>query len=104
MEKLPYMPAPCSNCPMRKDAPAGWLGKERMQEILEADSFVCHKTAYGADEQKRQCAGHIHLKQRGNLFYRMALMIGRKLIISNSSVLHENESSCIKHHTDESNR
>lgn len=71
-----------------------------MQEILEADSFVCHKTAIGTHQQKRQCAGHIYLKEKSNIFYRMALMIGIKIEIKNSNLLHQEESSCIKNHTE----
>ena len=40
---LPRVKKPCSNCPFRKDSLKGWLGEERMQEIVNADSFTCHK-------------------------------------------------------------
>jgi hypothetical protein len=40
---------PCVDCPFRKDALAGWLGRERAQEIADAltkedKTFACHKT------------------------------------------------------------
>lgn len=97
-DKLPFMPAPCDNCPFRKDTKKGWLGAERMQEILDTDSFVCHKTAYGEDKQKRQCAGHIAIKGKGNAFYRMALAFGRKLKIINRHLIFDTEKECVNHH------
>lgn len=92
------MPAPCDNCPFRKDSLKGWLGEERMREILNEDSFVCHKTAYGTDIERRQCAGHISIKKHDNAFYKLAYSLGRKLKIINEHLLFDNESECIKHH------
>ncbi len=43
VNKLPCTKTPCSNCPFRKDTLDGWLGEDRMREMLNADSFVCHK-------------------------------------------------------------
>ena len=44
----------------------GWLGAERMAEILATDSFVCHKkTDY-------QCAGHMLIKGGDNAFVSLA--------------------------------
>ena len=49
MDNLPYMKSPCADCPFRKDSLKGWLGADRMEEILGQESFVCHKTL---DEKK----------------------------------------------------
>lgn len=42
---------PCPNCPFRKDAQKGWLGRQRAQEIADAltkndQTFACHKTVH----------------------------------------------------------
>jgi hypothetical protein len=60
MTSLPNVKKPCANCPFRKDSLKGWLGKERMTEILDADSFVCHK------KTDKQCAGHMLINDQAN--------------------------------------
>lgn len=57
---LPNMKAPCVDCPFRKDSLKGWLGGPRMAEILEEDSFVCHK------KTDMQCAGHMIMNGEQN--------------------------------------
>jgi len=96
--RLPFKKTPCNNCPFRKDCLKGWLGGERMEEILKEDSFICHKTAYGADKEKRQCAGHIHIKKESNVFYRVARAMGFDMSIGKTEKLFENEKDLIKHH------
>lgn len=98
MQKLPYMQKACSNCPFRKDCLEGWLGESRMEEILQQDSFVCHKTANGSDEAKRQCGGHIAIKRESNIFWRIAKAIGINIEIQNKEELFDNEKDLIKHH------
>lgn len=66
MEKLPYMKAPCRDCPFRKDTLKGWLGVDRMIELLAADSFVCHK------KTSMQCAGHMLMNGQKNAFVNLA--------------------------------
>ena len=60
------MKKPCSQCPFRKDTMKGWLGSDRIAEILKADSFVCHK------KTELQCAGHMLLKKQENTFIQIA--------------------------------
>jgi len=64
--KLPNVKKPCKDCPFRKDSLKGWLGKERMQDILMSDSFVCHKKI------ELQCAGHMLIKNDENIFVQLA--------------------------------
>jgi len=64
--RLPYMKRPCSNCPFRKYTLKGWLGKSRIEEIIKAESFTCHKT-----NKKMQCAGHMIMMKEDNEFYRL---------------------------------
>lgn len=64
--RLPNMKTPCQDCPFRKDAVKGWLGADRMRDILAAESFVCHK------ETDMQCAGHMLVKGEENAFVRRA--------------------------------
>lgn len=100
MSKLPYMKAPCANCPFRKDSLKGWLGAERMEEILDAQSFTCHKTGGGdkTDEDLRQCAGHMHLKAEENDFVLLAQIQRRDLALEGRDLLFDDEEDCIIHH------
>lgn len=87
------MKKPCRDCPFRKDCLKGWLGKERMEEILNHDSFVCHK------KNDLQCAGHILINEDDNLFYRLAKKLNIKLELSGSQLVFENKKDCIDHHS-----
>ncbi|WP_321388706.1 DUF6283 family protein [Alcaligenes phenolicus] len=73
MSKLSHIKKPCLDCPFRKDTLQGWLGKDRMTEILAADSFVCHK------KTDMQCAGHMLLNAQDNAFVRLADRLGIQL-------------------------
>lgn len=63
----PYVMHPCDNCPFRKDAILGWLGRQRAVEIatgVAETSFTCHKTNDINDQgqtevttHSRHCAG-----------------------------------------------
>jgi hypothetical protein len=74
--KIPYMHAPCSNCPFRNDKGGiKHLGKKRAEEILNqlpTDGFVCHKTVDYSKRQgdddlgRRQCGGALILSQKTN--------------------------------------
>jgi len=44
--------------------------RERAEEIANAESFICHKTAYGEESKKRQCAGHMIMTKGQNLYWR----------------------------------
>lgn len=96
--KLPYMSAPCADCPFRKDNPRGWLGTKRMTGILKADSFVCHKTTQKGPEGRRQCAGHMIIKGDSNRFVRLANRLIIPLDLRGRDLIFENEKDCIKHH------
>lgn len=91
--KLPNCKKPCKDCPFRKDTMEGWLGADRMNDILNADSFVCHK------DTNLQCAGHMLIKGGDNAFVNLAArmsidtgLIGRELVF-------DSEQDCIDHHT-----
>ncbi|MDO8826026.1 DUF6283 family protein [Methylophaga sp.] len=92
--KLPYAKSPCSQCPFRKDTLKGWLGRERMTEITEAHSFVCHK------KTDMQCAGHMLLNQQNNTFVEMAARFRIELELRGRELLFNNVSDCIEHHAD----
>ena len=91
---LPNMKKPCANCPFRKDSLAGWLGKDRMTEILEQDSFTCHKT-----NKQMQCAGHMIILEERNHFYELAVRLNFDLGLSGQELVFESEEDCINHHT-----
>lgn len=68
----------------------GWLN--RMSEILEADSFVCHKNT------KLQCAGHMLIKGKKNAFVRLAGRLRIDLPLKGRELVFETEQDCIAHH------
>lgn len=88
--KLPHVRKPCKDCPFRKDCMKGWLN--RMPEILEADSFVCHKNT------DLQCAGHMLLKGEANAFVRLAGRFGFILPLKGRELVFDTEKDCIDHH------
>ena len=95
---LPNCKRPCNNCPMRKDVKHGWLGADRMAEILAATTFVCHKTAHGNDADRRQCAGHMLLRGDKNDFVALAARMGIPTGLSGRGLIFDTEQDCIAHH------
>ena len=91
--KLPHVKKPCKDCPFRKDSLKGWLGKDRMTQILRAESFVCHK------KTTLQCAGHMLIKEQENSFVRLSKQLGIKLKLKGKELVFSNIESCINHHT-----
>jgi hypothetical protein len=94
---LPNMKTPCANCPFRKDCKPGWLGKERMEEIVAAQTFVCHKTT-GKGKKRMQCAGHMLLMKEGNQFFAMATRMRLPLCLKGEELVFETPEACIEHH------
>ena len=94
-KKIPCTIKPCSNCPFRKDTLKGWLRKGRITEILEADSFVCHK------DTSLQCSGHMLLTGSQNIFYRFMKFFGAGELLKGKELVFENKEQCIKHHANE---
>ncbi|MDA9557779.1 DUF6283 family protein [Vibrio sp.] len=98
---LPNMRSPCKSCPFRKDSMVGWLGSERMEEILNQDRFVCHKTVdYESDNtaDRKQCAGHMLLLKTENLFYRFSIALNQDLKLSGQELIFKSKQDCIEHH------
>ncbi|NQZ53272.1 MAG: hypothetical protein HRT93_03350 [Piscirickettsiaceae bacterium] len=90
--RLPNVKKPCGKCPFRKDSLEGWLGDERMTEILESDAFVCHK------ETSLQCAGHMLIKGEENMFVRTANRLRIPLKLSGEELVFDSQQDCIDHH------
>ena len=93
---LPNCKKPCSNCPFRKDSLKGWLGEQRITEILKADSFTCHKTT--DSKQLLQCAGHMITKGNDNQFVSTANSLKIDLKLSGKELLFQSEKQLINHH------
>ena len=91
--KLPNVKNPCKECPFRKDSMEGWLGAERMGEILDQSSFVCHKN------HSLQCAGHMIIKGDENEFVTLAKNLNLDTGVSGDELIFETEEECIEHHT-----
>lgn len=57
--------SPCTECPFRRVAPAGWLGPWTPKQLVELyvftdGAFACHQTIKADDadgDQAEQCAG-----------------------------------------------
>jgi len=92
--KLPNIKAPCKDCPFRKDAPEGWLGEERIINILAASSFTCHKTS----RTRLQCAGHMIIKGDENDFVLMAKRLSLETGIKGHDLIFDTKNECIEHH------
>lgn len=92
--KIPCVKKPCKDCPYRKDSLKGWLGKERMTELLSTDSFVCHKNT------ALQCAGHMLIKGDANIFVRTAKAQKIELSIKGRDLVFDTEQQCIDHHAE----
>lgn len=90
--KLPNMVKPCKDCPFRKSAPKGWLGRQRMTEILHAESFVCHK------HREKQCAGHMLIKGEENTFVMLAKRLNIPVTLSGQELVFDKADECIDHH------
>lgn len=91
--ELPNVNRPCKNCPFRTDAMKGWLGRERMEEILGEDSFVCHKN------NDLQCAGHMLIKGYDNAFVRLAGRLGMNTKLSGRELIFKSIGECVSHHS-----
>lgn len=89
---LPNCSAPCKDCPFLKTTLKGWLGKERMQEITEATTFVCHKN------HELQCAGHMLLLGNGNSFVNLAQWLNLPLKLKGREKVFNTIQECIEHH------
>ncbi len=89
---LPCTKNPCKDCPFRKDSIKGWLGKQRMTEIIQANSFVCHK------KTNLQCAGHMLLNGEQNEFVQLAKRLGLETGIKGRELVFDNKNDCIEHH------
>jgi len=93
MINLPNVKKPCKDCPFRKDSLEGWLGKKRITEILESNSFVCHK------KTDFQCAGFMHLKGQESEFVVLAERLGLDTKLTGKELVFENKQDCINHHS-----
>ena len=91
--KTPNRKAPCKDCPFRKDCAKGWLGKERITEILESDSFVCHKN------KSLQCAGHLIICEGSNIYHRVAHDLQIDLELKGKHLIFDSKEDCIAHHS-----
>jgi len=96
--KLPHVKKKKKNCPFRKDSLFGWLGAGRMTEILNQDSFVCHKTTHSDITDRRQCAGHMIMAGDTSSYVRSATAMDINLELSGAELLFDTQEDCIKHH------
>lgn len=94
MKERLYNKTPCSNCPFRKDTLKSWLGEERVKEIIESDSFVCHKTL---DYTFKQCAGHMILNKH-NIYHRISKLFNYDLELTGQEKVFSTIEEFINHH------
>ena len=91
--RLPNVKRPCNECPFKTNALRGWLGKERIIEILNSKSFVCHKN------KALQCAGHMLLKGDSNHFVELAERLGLDTGLTGRELIFSSDTACIRHHS-----
>ena len=97
--KLPNCKRPCKKCPFRKDTLRGWLGADRMEEILSSDTFVCHETTHGKTCERLQCAGHMLICGNENRFVQLASNLNIPLQLSGTELVFETKQECIEWHS-----
>lgn len=97
MGKIPALTSPCKDCPFRIDCTKGWLGEKRMTEIIESESFTCHKTTNYKDGRK-QCAGFMLIKDGKSAFEQLAKTLKEELNLSGRELIFDTEQDCINHH------
>lgn len=91
--RLPNVKQPCTNCPFRKDSLKGWLGRDRMTEILDSNSFVCHKN------NNLQCAGHMLINGDNNDFVQIASRLKVETGLTGRILVFDSREECISHHS-----
>lgn len=102
---------PCKGCPFRKDCTDGWLGEERINEIivdtvLGDKYFPCHKTTDLPERDQSLCAGKLLLESKvkpyGNKSTRMAIafkfMPGGYEYLSGAELVFDTIEETIQHH------
>lgn len=98
MKKFPNITRPCSGhikCPFRKDCQSGWLGRDRIIEIIKGDSFVCQ------EDHSKQCAGHMLLLEYNNLLYRTAKRMKIEIGLTGRELVFDSVTDCINHHSNQ---
>lgn len=68
-----------------------------MADILNSESFTCHKTT-DSKEGRKQCAGFMLIKDGGSSFERLAKMMNHDLPLSGRELVFDTEQQCINHH------
>lgn len=63
-----------------------------MEEILNQDSFVCHKKTH------LQCAGHMLINGNDNGFVRLANQLSIALDLSGQELVFDTREGCVSHH------
>lgn len=99
-KKLPHQTKPCKSCPFRKTN-KGFLGEDRITDILNQDSFVCHLTLATHPNKPlelKQCAGHMHLAER-NIYVIFAEFLEEDLKLIGRDLVFDTVEDCIKHHS-----
>lgn len=95
--KLPAITKPCKECPFTKTCSKGWLGEKRVIEILDSESFTCHKTNEHNGGRK-QCAGFMIIKEGNSAFEKLAKALKHELILTGKELVFDSEQDMIEHH------
>lgn len=95
--ELPNQKQPCRNCPFRKDTEL-ILQRESIEEYLNAESFVCHKTTGLEDKRWKQCAGHMILRGNKNSYVFLSKLWNVDLTLKGHDLVFDNDADYLKHH------
>lgn len=63
-----------------------------MADILDADTFVCHKKTY------MQCAGNMLINEEQNSFVQLATQLRIELNLAGAEQVFASREACIEHH------
>lgn len=73
---LPHMVRMCSSCPFNKKSKADYsktLSKERINSIIKATNFICHRSK---ESDRKQCHGHMFMFPNTNSYVKMSQDLG----------------------------
>ncbi len=102
--------SPCKTCPFRSDCTKGWLGLERMQDIINTTifgdlPFICHNTTFLPESKQQFCAGKLILEGRINPGASLHTLLGMDLglipnysNLKNQDIIFKTAQAAIEHH------
>lgn len=98
-------------CPFRKDCQPGWLGKNRIEQIVQDtvygdQYFSCHETIDKPSIDESLCAGKLIFEGKVNRFGNSSTRVGMALGLipknydfKNQEIIFDRVSDIVNHHS-----